>query len=156
VDLTLSGEGKLGNIPLTLLGGYTYINPIQLDFDPKKDTVFNSANYNVLKYRYKHVFKGDAEATFFNVFLFGVSVRYTSYMENIDGYAFNTFIPGIEHYRSIHTAGDWVLDNRIIFKVTKEMDLGFITKNVFNHEYMGRPADMQPPRSFTLQARIKF
>ncbi|MEP7168784.1 MAG: TonB-dependent receptor, partial [Bacteroidota bacterium] len=155
VDVTVSGEGKLGNVPLTLLCGYTYINPIQLDFDPKKDTVFNSVNYNVLKYRYKHTFKGDAEATFINHIIFGFSVRYTSYMENIDR-AFNALIPGVKHYREHHTYGDWVFDNRIIFKLTDQIDLGLITKNLFNHEYMGRPADLQPPRSFTVQARIKF
>jgi outer membrane cobalamin receptor len=157
-DITLSGEGNLGNVPLTLLCGYTYIDPIQLDFDPKKDTVNNSANYNILKYRYKHIFKGDAEATFFNRIVFGLSVRYTSFMENTDRFAFGTieFIPDLKHYRDIHRAGDWVFDNRIIFKLTGQIGLGLITKNVFNHEYMGRPGDLQPPRSFTLQAQIKF
>ncbi|HKR05893.1 MAG TPA: TonB-dependent receptor [Bacteroidia bacterium] len=155
VDVTLSGQGKLGNVPMTLLCGYTYIDPIQLDFDPKKDTVFNSVTYNVLKYRYRRMFKGDVEATFFSRIVFGVSVRYTSFMENIDK-AFNSYIPGLKHYRDIHKVDDWVFDNRIIFKLTDQIDLGLITKNVFNHEYMGRPADLQPPRSFTMQARIKF
>lgn len=157
-DITMTGQGKLGNVPLTLLCGYTYIDPIQLDFDPKKDTLNSTADYNVLKYRYRHTFKGDAEATFLNRVLFGLSVRFTSFMENTDKFALGPleFIPGFLHYRSIHRVGDWVFDNRIIFKLTDQIDLGLITKNLFNHEYMGRPADMQPPRSFTLQARIKF
>jgi iron complex outermembrane receptor protein len=155
VDITLTGQGKLGSIPMTLLCGYTYIDPIQTDFDINDTLKYNTANYNVLKYRYRHTFKGDAEAIFFSRIVFGVSVRYNSYMENID-LAFNAFIPGVEHYRDNHQYGDWVFDNRIIFKLTDQIDLGLITKNVFNHEYMGRPADMQPPRSFTVQARVKF
>src|SRR6185436_13899286 len=74
-DISLTGQGKIGNVPLTLLCGYTYIDPRQVDFDPKTDTVNSSVNYNILKYRYKHMFKGDAEATFFNRVIFGISVR---------------------------------------------------------------------------------
>ena len=98
----------------------------------KVDTVFNSVNYNVLKYRYKHTFKGDAEATFFNLIIFGLSARYNSFMENIDGFAFNTFIPGLKHYRDIHRVGDWVFDNRIIIRITNQIEIGLVTKNVFN------------------------
>ncbi len=156
IDVELVGDGNIGRVPVTILCGYTWIDPIQLDFDPAKDTLKNSANYNVLKYRYRHTFKGDIE---FNPgkFLAGMSVRYNSFMENIDAvFESDGTIPGVEHYRQIHDYGDWVFDLRAGYRVSGNFRIIINVKNMFNHEYMGRPADMQPPRSYTIQLDMKF
>jgi iron complex outermembrane receptor protein len=156
IDVELVGDGNLGRVPVTLLCGYTWIDPIQLDFDPEKDTVKNSANYNVLKYRYRHTFKGDIE---FNPgdFLAGMSVRYNSFMENVDAvFESDGTIPGVKHYRTIHDYGDWVVDLRLGYRVTSHFRFLLNVKNLFNHEYMGRPADMQPPRSYTIQFDMRI
>ena len=155
-DLELTGDGSIGRLPITLLCGYTYIDPIQLDFNPAKDTLKNSANYNILKYRYRHLFKGDIE---FNPgkFMIGFSTRYNSFMENIDAVFESDFtIPGVKHYREKHYYGDWVFDARLGYRVTEHFKFAFIVRNVFNHEYMGRPADMQAPRNFAIQLVMNF
>ena len=155
-DVGLSGNGNFGKMPVALFCGYTYIDPLQLDFDEKTDTLKNSANYNVLKYRYRHLFKGDIE---FNPgsFMIGLSSRFNSFMENVDAVFESDYtIPGVKHYRTIHDYGDWVFDLRLGYRVTQQFRLAVIVKNMFNHEYMGRPADMQPPRSYTLQLNIKL
>jgi iron complex outermembrane receptor protein len=116
----------------------------------------NSANYNILKYRYKHLFKGDIEANPGH-WMIGFSARYNSFMENIDAVFESDFtIPGVRNYREKHNYGDWVFDMRIGYRVTSQFRFSMIVRNLFNHEYMGRPADMQPPRNYTLQLNMKF
>ncbi len=155
-DIGLNGDGKIGKVPVSLFCGYTYIDPIQLDFNAAEDTLKNSANYNILKYRYKHLFKGDVEVNPGKVML-GLSARYNSFMENIDAVFESDFtIPGVKHYREQHDYGDWVFDLRVGYRVTEQFRISFITRNLFNHEYMGRPADMQPPRNYALQLNIRF
>ncbi|MFI5217945.1 MAG: TonB-dependent receptor domain-containing protein [Bacteroidia bacterium] len=153
-DFTLTGKGTLWKFPVTILAGHTSIYPTYRDFD-KINKQLNSDTTNVLKYRYRQQFKGDIEVTFFNHVIFGTSVRYNSFMENIDN-VFNYAIDGVKHYRETHPDGDWAFDTRIFYTFLKHYDIGFIVKNVANHEYMGRPADLQQQRSFVVQARAKF
>ncbi len=156
LDIGLNGQGKIGRLPISLFCGYTYINPIQKDFNPVEDTLKNSANYNILKYRYRHLFKGDIE---FNPgkFMIGFSSRFNSFMENIDAvFESEATIPGVKNYRDHHHYGDWVFDFRFGYRVSENFRLSTIVRNVFNHEYMGRPADMQAPISYTLQLNMNF
>ena len=156
VDLGILGDGSVGRVPLTIYAGYTYIDPIQLDFNAAEDTLRNSANFNILKYRYKHLFKGDIEVNP-GKFMIGFSARYNSFMENIDAVFESDFtIPGVKDYREKHNYGDWVFDMRLGYRVTTQFRFSLIVRNLFNHEYMGRPADMQPPRNFTAQLNMKF
>ena len=114
----------------------------------------NTANYNVLKYRYRRMWKFDSE-TSYKRFSIGLSARYYSFMENIDK-VFEGVIPGVKTYRAGHRSGDWVFDANLTFKARKNMRLGIVVKNAFNHEYMTRPADLQPPRSFVVQCMINL
>lgn len=155
IDIGLTGEGNLFGLPISAMGGYTYIDPIQLDFNEKKDTARNSANYNVLKYRFRHMAKADLQVTLFKNLDLGMSMRYYSFMESIDK-IFELRIPGVMHYRDNHHYGDWLFDARVGYNFSNQLKLAFIIKNLFNHEYMGRPADMQPPRSFTFQLSLKI
>lgn len=153
-EVTVMGQGKVGPFNMNVLGGYTYIDPIQIDFNAAVDTARNSSPKNILKYRYRHTAKGDVELGYKKI-SFGVSCRYNSYMENIDRF-FVDAIPGVKEYRQKHHTGDIVYDARIAWQLNKTAKLGFIVNNVFNREYMGRPADLQPPRTFALQLTVKI
>lgn len=154
LDIGLVGNGNLGKLPVTLFCGYTYIDPRYLEFDSAKYVPNSSVDYNILKYRYRHLFKGDVE---FNPgkLLFGVSARYNSFMVNVDK-IFEELIDGVGEYRERHDYGDWVFDLRTGYRITEQFRFSVIVKNLFNHEYMGRPADMQPPRSYAFQLSIKL
>ncbi|MCW3084826.1 MAG: hypothetical protein JWP12_2192 [Bacteroidetes bacterium] len=152
-EVSIMGEGKIGPVSVEALMGYTYIDPIQTDFNEKVDTARNSSYKNILKYRYQHTAKGDVQLGYKKLG-FGVSCRYNSYMENIDKF-FVEAIPGIKEYRDKNKNGDVVFDGRISWQLNKTAKVGFIVNNVFNREYVGRPADMQPPRTFALQVTIK-
>lgn len=168
VELSVAGEGKLGEkTSLRILGGYTYLDPRLVSFDStwlaKTDTanVLGSAKSDFLKYRYQHTAKIDVELNR-PKWMIGASVRYTSFMENIDNIfvspLFEIAFPGfgVGYYREHHKKGDTVVDFRSAWKLKQGLELSFVVKNVFNYIYMQRPADMQPPRQFVLTGRVEF
>ncbi len=166
-EFTAVGEGKIRSTTFTLLAGYTYIKPIDLDYDSA--TTGGTYNGNILKYRFEHTAKIDLQADY-KKWSTGISVRYNSFMKNIDASfqkelfndLFPTFhsniyiLPGLKEYREKHKNGDVVIDYRISYKLAKEIKAAFIINNLLNREYMGRPGDVQAPRNFAfvLSARI--
>ena len=163
VDCSVMGEGKIGKVDVMLLAGYTYMDPVSLNWNAQRDTDINvspsagTSHENILKYRYKHIAKFDAEASY-RKFSFGASMRYNSFMENIDKIFVEayTVVPGIAAYRAKHNTGDIVFDARMMYQLTDRARIALVANNVFNREYASRPADVQPPRNFTFQVVIKF
>jgi outer membrane cobalamin receptor len=159
VDCSIMGEGKIGKVDVMLLAGYTYMDPVSLNWNMARDTdVANvgagTAYTNVLKYRYRNIGKFDAEATY-KKFSVGASMRCNSRMENIDK-IFDVAINGIKEYRDQYNTGDLVFDTRMMYQLTDHVRISLVTNNLLNREYTSRPADVQPPRNFVFQAVIKF
>ena len=121
IDISFNSSGKLGNVELISLLGYTYMNPISLNKDPLYAANFSDPNTNMLKYRFKHLAKADIEANYKQL-SFGASCRYSSFMSNID----RTFeddldpsltsevyiLPGLTAYRQKYNKGNLVFDFR--------------------------------------------
>jgi len=152
IDIGISGTGLIGKLPVTLFAGYTYMNPVDLSSD--------SLENSILKYRYHHSFKSDIDVQV-RKFSFGLSTIYRSFMERIDE-AFEEPIlgteifPGLKQYRQEHNTGQVIFDIRASYSITQATRLSIIVKNLFNQEYMGRPGDIQPPLSFTLQFLVNL
>ena len=91
----------------------------------------------------------------------GVSIRYNSFMENIDAIFTSTLfefaIPGIGINESRETLsdGDFIVDYRYSRQVTEYSKVSFIINNILNTEYQSRPANMMPPRTVSVQWSIK-
>lgn len=164
LEFSFNSQGKIGEVELTSLLGYTYMNPISLNQDPTYRISFSDSTSNMLKYRFKHLVKLDIQATY-KKFSLGVSLRYNSFMKNIDlmfeepiltdaGEQF--ILPGLKEYRKNNSSGALVFDSRFIYHITKEMKLNLIVNNLFNAEYVSRPADLQAPRNFLLQLQYAF
>lgn len=158
VDITFTGQGKLFGLPTTLLAGYTYTNPIDMNVEVNDST--KSTKSNVLKYRNYHTAKADLEINYKKIAT-GLSVIYTSKMLNIDK-AFEDLmgdgpgvgielLPGLYEYRQKHNKGNLVFDYRISYTLNEHSKISFVIKNLFNKEYMGRPGDLRPPRAISLQ-----
>jgi len=168
IEASVAGNGKIGPFEISLFAGYTYTQPLNLNYNPNIDTIKN-ANANVLKYRFFHNVKGDIQIDYKKVFV-GLSCRYNSNIINIDdsfqrpvfsyiipGATFGpTILPGLENYRAIHNTGNLYFDFRIGYQVSKANKVSLIINNLMNAENMGRPGDMQPPRLFMLQYVTKF
>ena len=164
LEFSFNSQGKIGEVELTSLLGYTYMNPISLNQDPTYRISFSDSTSNMLKYRFKHLVKLDIQATY-KKFSLGISLRYNSFMKNIDlmfeepiltdtGQQF--ILPGLKEYRNKNSSGALVFDSRFIYHITKEMKLNLIVNNLFNAEYVSRPADLQAPRNFLLQLQYAF
>tara|TARA_B100001029_G_C14592668_1_gene199809 strand:+ start:11 stop:481 length:471 start_codon:yes stop_codon:yes gene_type:complete len=119
----------------------------------------SSSDTSVLKYRYKHIAKLDAELTY-NKFSLGGSFRYNDFMKNIDA-AFVSpllegYIPDIVEARNQFINGDFIVDLRSSYQINEIAKISLIINNLLNREYMSRPADMKPPRTIALQCNIKI
>lgn len=160
IDLSFNSMGKIGNIEIISLIGYTYMNPISLNTDASYQLQFSDSGTNILKYRFKHLAKADIEVNYKKMSA-GFSCRYNSFMTNIDrtfeDAVFGTFIlPGLKEYRKKYNNGSLVFDFRVGYKINDLMRIGLIANNILNTEYSSRPGDIQAPRNFMLQLQMKF
>jgi iron complex outermembrane receptor protein len=140
------------------------MNPISLNKNPEYLAMFSDTSRNLLKYRFRHLAKADIELNYKN-FSLGFSCRYNSYMWNIDRVFEEDLdptvnelfvLPGLKEYRLNHQEGSLVFDTRLGYTVKKKFRVGLIINNLFNAEYVSRPADLQAPRTVIFQLQYKF
>jgi outer membrane receptor protein involved in Fe transport len=190
VDISLLGQGKIGEVTLTTLAGYTYMRPVALEPDygysrvNMDDSTFNTLikpqgiidstiltynntssdpTNNILKYRFQHLLKVDLEATY-SKFSLGGSVRYNSFMQNVDKIflvldtgAVNLLPTGITQYRlDRYGKGTYVFDARFSYKINEKTKVAVIINNLLNKEYMIRPLVIESPRTFAIQYTMEF
>ena len=176
LEISLSGQGKLNeDLIVNILGGYTYMNPISLDtsevyaqtpdpFDPDSliDITYgnSSSDPSVLKYRYQHIAKIDIELIY-KKFSLGSSYRYNDFQKNIDAiFASQLFatsiVSGINEAREKFKNGDFIVDIRTSYQLNDITKISLVINNLFNREYMSRPANMMPPRTIALQCNMKI
>ncbi len=157
VDMSVNGQGVAGPVHVQFFAGYTYMDPMDLSSDT---SILDTSRNQILKYRYRHSAKGDIGARY-KKFDAGLTVVYTSFMERIDP-AFEEeilgqyFFPGLKQYRQENNKGAVVLDFRLGWQLTPTSRISLFIKNMLNKEYMGRPGDIQPPRSISLQYLLKI
>ena len=155
LELSFNSIGKIGDVELTSLLGYTYMNPISLNQDSTYRSTFSDTSTNMLKYRFRHMAKLDIQAGYRDFFI-GFSTRYNSHMQNIDrvfekGVLGTEFLVGIEQYRKTYNQGAFVVDLRFGYNLKNKYKFNFIVNNLLNAEYASRPGDVQAPRNFILQ-----
>lgn len=171
IESSLMGTGNIGPVNVTIFSGYTYIDPVMMGYDPKKDTL-GLPGIKTLKYRNKHLFKNDIQFDWKFISI-GWSTRYQSFMENIDrrfiesifkeyGLDLSVFyiLPGLKEYREKEMQGrkkgNWIHDARVGFQINKILKIAYVVNNVFNEEYSSRPGDVRPPRQHIVQIQVKI
>jgi outer membrane receptor protein involved in Fe transport len=157
-EFSFNSMGKIGEVDLTTLLGYTYMYPISLNKDSLYRLSFSDPTTNMLKYRFNHMAKADIQATYKAISL-GISSRYNSYMKNIDrvfedGVLGEELLVGMAYYRSVFNKGVAVFDARFGYQINDAFKVNFIANNLFNKEYVSRPGDVQAPRNFILQMQL--
>lgn len=160
-EISFNSQGTIGDVELTSLLGYTYMNPISQNTDSAYRSTFSDTTTNMLKYRFNHLAKADIEAKWKGISL-GASMRFNSYMTNIDRIFEDEItsgvyiLPGLKEYRQEHNQPTIVFDARVGYEFGKHYRVGFIVNNLLNEEYVTRPGDIQPPRSYIVQLQMKF
>lgn len=153
-EASITGQFYAGEIPITTILGYTYIDPKYKNFEERPEIKENtSTNQNVLKYRSKHSAKADVEASWKN-FKLGYAIQYYSHVINIDK-RFEAPIGGVDlfsikAYRDIDNDGSIVMDGRLSYAFGK-MTLGVVVNNLMNAAYTVRPGLLEAPRNVSLR-----
>lgn len=160
VELSFSSEGKIKEVELRSLIGYTYMNPVSLNNDPDYLITMSDTTSGMLKYRFNHLVRLDVQAGFKN-FSIGFSSRYNSFMNNIDRIfeeeiSGTQILPGLQEYRTNNPSGSLVFDSRLSYNLKEQYTFALIVNNLLNTEYSSRPADVQPPRQFIVQVRYNL
>jgi iron complex outermembrane receptor protein len=167
---------------ISALIGYTYVEPVSLTPDsiyahcdaiggngPGINLSYKSASMdttdNILKYRFKHMFKADMEVRIYK-FSVGFSYRYYSRMQNIDKAFLDledlTYNASMYFYEIKATRywkqhfGFEVIDLRIGCKLTERHKISFIVNNLLNADYSLRPMKIEAPRTTSIQYVYSF
>ncbi|MCK9613668.1 MAG: TonB-dependent receptor [Bacteroidales bacterium] len=163
LDFSFTGQGNFFGFPLTILAGYTFIYPIDLNYDPMIDTS-KTENNKYLKYRNLHSVKLDVDLTF-HFFTLGIGMIYNSNIINIDkafegplipGYAPSDLLPGLKAYRDEHDKGYFLMNLRGLFDISETQRIGIHVNNLLNTEYMTRPGFIEAPRNIAIQYSLTF
>lgn len=155
VEFSMNSSGKIGEVEVLTLLGYTYMNPLSLNTDTTYLATFSDTTGSMLKYRFKHLAKADIELNY-KKFGIGISGRYNSYMRNIDlafeeGIIDTEILVGMAQYRALFNKGVPVFDLRFNYAFSKQFKCNLILNNFTNAEYVTRPGAVQAPRNFVVQ-----
>lgn len=143
-------NATFGKINTSLNGGYTLINPIQLE--PVKG--------DYLKYRRKHSGKLSLKASWRKLES-EISLYARSKILRIDSFFLNettgeVILPGFPGYWEDHNTGYFLMDGSLGYKISQSFSLSIAVKNLTNTEFMGRPGDIQPQRNYSIRLSARF
>lgn len=171
IELTAQGSGRIGReLQLNVLAGYNYVYPADLTADTTNKNVgtflgnavrgFGAVDSafqaSVLKYRFRHVLRIDAEVVW-RKWRLGGDVSYYSFMENIDAVFLDFGIPpGIPAFRENHKRGDVILGARLGFAPNEQTSVAVLVRNLLDREYALRVGKIDPPRNVRMQFRWSF
>ena len=155
IEFSMNSTGKIGEVEVLTLLGYTYMNPLSLNTDTTYLATFSDTTGSMLKYRFKHLAKADIELNY-RQFGIGFSCRYNSYMRNIDlafeeGIIDTEILVGMAQYRAQFNKGVPVFDLRFNYAISEQLKCNLILNNFTNAEYVTRPGAVQAPRNFVVQ-----
>jgi iron complex outermembrane receptor protein len=171
LELTAQGSGRIGReLQLNLLAGYNYVYPADLGADTSNRNIgtflgnavrgFGSVDSafqaSVLKYRFRHVLRIDAEVVW-RKWRLGADASYYSFMENIDA-VFQDFgiPPGIAEFRANNDRGDVILGARLAYAPSEQTSVSVLVRNLLDREYALRVGKLDPPRNVRMQFRWTF
>jgi iron complex outermembrane receptor protein len=178
-DISFAGKSMVGNhSEITFLMGYNYIVPKTLnpDYFYAIDDINRKYSYNttsldsasgILKYRFLHNVKLDAEWTLKEKFCTGLSMKYFSKIVNMDAiikdFEETTAASGgdkqniryMDYFYS-HRFGNIIFDARVSYSFNDHHKIAIVGANVLNRSYSLRPLKIEPPRSVMLQYTLKL
>ena len=178
IDASFAGQANFSKkSSVTFLLGYNYIVPTTLtpNFEYAKDSDGRVFSYNttsldpkqkILKYRFLHNVKLDAEYTYNKKFSFGMSGKYFSKIVNMDAIIEDFEQTTIDvdilqdlrymDYYNAHRFGNWIFDCRISFNLTETHKFALIGSNILNRSYSLRPLKIEAPRTIMIQYTWKL
>ena len=181
LDISLMGGAEINkDVSFSILGGYTYVEPVSLQPDkiyaidsapggPQSlsyvNTSMDTTNY-ILKYRFRHSAKIDVDVKI-KKWNTGFSVRYYGAMQNIDKAFYDlevltAFLPQLadirylDYWAANKENGVVVFDARIGYEFKKGNRIAVVVNNILNRSYSLRPMKIESPRTIAVQYLWKF
>ncbi len=173
IDASFVGGAKVTKkSEMTFLLGYNYIVPKTLSPDLVYATdslnrvfTYNSTSLDpsngILKYRFLHNVKLDAEFVYDKKLSIGMSAKYFSKMINMDAIIKdfeevtinNELIQDLRYmdFFNAHRFGNWIFDARVSYNVNETHKLALIGSNILNRTYSLRPLKIEAPRTIMVQ-----
>jgi len=178
IDASFTGTAKLSKkAELVFITGYNYIVPKTLtpDYVYAVDSLQRLFSYSttsldpsnqILKYRFLHNVKADAELNIGGVLGIGVSAKYFSKIVNMDAIVedFENLTNDVDVLQNIrymdyfnsHRFGNWIFDARLSCQVAANHKIAIIGANILNRSYSLRPLKIEPPRTIMVQYTYKL
>lgn len=167
-EASVQGVGSFGEFDLGLMAGYTYIDPQFVEFDTTMGRIIDpiagqavlnysnsTANYNVLKYRFRHSAKADVRLGW-RAWDLGMNYNYLSRMEAIDFIFEFLIVPGLTAYRMDNPQDMHLLNLRLGYAFTENGRVSLIWNNVTNIEYGMRPGLLEAPTNISARIDMTF
>jgi iron complex outermembrane receptor protein len=161
----ITGRGEIGPVTIRSMFGYTYNFPVDLGKNDKYRNIgfylgemfgnfakpYGPQDTVLLKYRNRHMVRLDLEADYYK-FTLGITLYYNSFMESFDQVM---YVFDVDTYfkKRANSKGDFIVDLRLAYNLTKQAKVSFIVKNATNLNYANRPGMMNSPISYSLQFR---
>ncbi len=138
-----------GRLRYSATGGYVFMVPEEINPVTWKSTGV------MLKYRRRHSASMSLMAATGRIEA-GTSLYLRSRILSIDDVFLaeetrETILPGFFDYWNTHHTGYFLMDLNAGYAVSPQIKVSVVVKNFTNTEYLGRPGDIQPPRSFSLR-----
>lgn len=183
IDASFMGMAKLTKkTNLTFMTGYNYIVPKTLspDFVYATDSLNRVFTYTstsldgskgILKYRFLHNIKLDAELIYNKKLSIGMSAKYFSKIVNMDAIIkdfeeltsdttsdIGNWLQDLRYmdYYNAHRHGNWIFDARISYSINETHKIALIGSNILNRSYSLRPLKIEAPRTIMVQYTYKF
>ncbi len=153
MEVMILGEGRVGKSTVRFNTGYTYIDPRYKNFD-STIAMSSSVDYNILKYRSRHTFKGNVTLSR-KQWELNFHTRYYSFMEAVDR-IFEVLLPGIGDYRKNNMHGEWVFDFSGNYHLSHRVAFNISVNNVLSNVYSLRPGLMEAPRSISFGLNVNL
>lgn len=173
IDASFVGGAKVTKkSEMSFLLGYNYIVPKTLSPDLVYATdslnrvfTYNSTSLDpsngILKYRFLHNVKLDAEFVYDKKLSIGMSAKYFSKMVNMDAIIKdfeeitinNELLQDLRYmdFFNSHRFGNWIFDMRVSYNVNETHKLALIGSNILNRTYSLRPLKIEAPRTVMVQ-----
>ena len=170
-ELSATGEGQVGRIPVRAVTGYTYnyagdltndtaqvnvgvylSNLLMSNDSTARDSLVTAGS--LLKYRNKGALKIDVEWDM-GPFTAGVALNHQSFIDAVDWY-FEELISGLVNYREQFTQGAKRWDLRLSYTAPKGQRFSLVVNNVTNGVVSTRPGILGAPRHVMLRFDTTF
>ena len=169
-EASLSGDMRIGRMPVRIVAGGTYNYAGDLTNDPAQDSLgvylqnfFQSFGDtrdslvtagSLLKYRDSGSVKVDVEWDM-GRFTAGFALNQQSFIDAVDWY-FEELISGLVNYREQFTDGSRRWDARLVYRAPKGQNFSLVVNNFTNAVVSTRPGIMGAPRHVMLKFDTTF